>query len=81
MSGRLKRKPVASVGNVTFLPAPIAGYRIRHADEGSIVEIKPSHAPAIELGCCPDAAAARKLLATIMAEHARPFLGEIGRAA
>ncbi len=76
-----KRCHGRTVGNVTFLPAPVAGYRIRHAATGVIVEIKPSHAPAVELARCTDADTARAVLAQIAADHSRPFLGEIGRAA
>jgi len=70
-----------TVGNITFLPPPIAGYRIRHVAAGVIVEIKPSHAPATELARCIDADAARAILDVIGTSHTRPFLGEIGRLA
>jgi hypothetical protein len=76
-----RRRPVRTVGNVTFLPPPIAGYRIRHHAGGAVVEIKPSRAPAMELCRCTDADAARLALAAITADHGRPFLGEIGAAA
>ena len=69
------------VGNVVYLPAPIAGYRLRHDSGAVIVENKPSRAPAIFLGRCQDAATARALLADISAEHRRPYLGEIGSVA
>ena len=69
------------VGNVVHLPAPIAGYRLRHDSGAVIVEIKPSRAPAIFLGRCQDVATARALLAYVSAEHCRPFLGEIGSVA
>ena len=69
------------VGNVIHLPAPIAGYRLRHDGAAVIVEIKPSRAPAIFLGRCEDVATARALLASVSAQHHRPFLGEIGSVA
>lgn len=75
------RSRLRVVGNVVHLPAPVAGYRLRHDGAAVIVEIKPSRAPAIFLGRCDDAAAARALLAQISAEHCRPFLGEIGSVA
>lgn len=72
---------IRTAGNVAFLPAPVAGYRIRHAATGVIVEIKPSHAPATELAQCADIAMARAVLAQVSEVDRRPFLGEIGRAA
>ena len=72
---------LGSAGNVTFLPPPVTGYRIRHAADDVIVEIKPRHAPAIELARCASVDDARAVLLGISADHVRPFLGEIGRAA
>lgn len=72
---------LGSVGNVTFLPPPVTGYRIRHAADDVIVEIKPRRAPAIELARCGSVDDARAVLSWISADHVRPFLGEIGRAA
>lgn len=66
------------VGNVVHLPTPVAGYRLRHDGTAVIVEIKPSRARAIIVGRCVDVAAARALLASVSAQHHRPFLGEIG---
>lgn len=74
-------RALGTVGNVTFLPPPVTGYRIRHAADDVIVEIKPSHAPAIELARCASVDDARAVLSGISADHVRPFLGEIGRAA
>ena len=76
-----RRRRFRVAGNVTFLPAPVAGYRIRHGAAGSVVEINPSHATAVELCRCPTAEAARSALADIARGHARPFLGEIGMVA
>lgn len=75
------RAAIRVVGNVAFLPDPVAGYRIRHADTHVVVEIKPSRAPAIELARCEDADAAGSILAQISVTDLRPFLGEFGRAA
>jgi len=76
-----RRQLCRTVGDVTYLPPPIAGYRIRLAAAAVIVEIKPSHAPAVELARCADVNDARSVLALITAEDRRPFLGEIRRAA
>lgn len=78
---RQARRALGSAGNVTFLPPPVTGYRIRHGADDVIVEIKPSHAPAIELARCANVDDARYVLSWISADHVRPFLGEIGRAA
>jgi hypothetical protein len=69
------------VGNVVHLPAPVAGYRLRHDGGAVIVEIKPSRAPAIFLGRFENESVARAFLAQVSADHQRPFLGEFGRAA
>lgn len=74
-------RALGSAGNVTFLPPPVTRYRIRHAADDVIVEIKPSHAPAIELARCASVDDARAVLLGISADHVRPFLAEIGRAA
>jgi len=74
-----RRQRCRTVGDVTYLPPPIAGYRIRLAVASAIVEIKPSHAPAIELAQCADVDDARSVLAMIAAGDRRPFLGEIRR--
>lgn len=78
---RLARRCLRHDGNVTFLPKPIAGYRIRHDRAGVVVEIKPRSAAALVVGRCENRAEALALLAAVSSRDGRPFLGEIGRAA
>lgn len=68
-------------GNVVFLPAPVAGYRLRHVAGAAHIEVVSCRGHVSHIGRCDTVQAARDLLQHLWNDHSRPVLAEVGDAA
>ncbi|MEG3176193.1 hypothetical protein U1872_08135 [Sphingomonas sp. RB3P16] len=75
--GRRRRSNLRQAGNIVYLPAPIAAYRLRHTARHTIVEIVSRGGHITHIDRSATAAAARQLLSMIWADHSRPVLPEV----